>query len=92
EVENGSEQQPYVRTVGKNTKPKPEVYSDVSIVKNRKNKQHKMYKPETIGGPSDAVESQGSSGQTGGKEQPQEREGLHLDAAVGKLLEVLLNK
>lgn len=46
-----------------------------------------MYKPETIGGPSDAVESQGSSGQTGGKEQPQEREGLHLDAAVGKLLE-----
>lgn len=45
-----------------------------------------MYKSEPLGGSSETVESSGDGSQTG-KDQSQERESLHLDAAVGKLLE-----
>ena len=49
-----------------------------------------MYKPETIGvvtTETNVVDVSNNTGNQSGKDQIQERESLHLDAAVGKLLE-----
>lgn len=46
-----------------------------------------MYKSESMGGPSEGVEASRNAGQPSARNQSQERESFHLDAAVGKLLE-----